>query len=168
MNINPIDKMAKAIEMNINSIDNMVTAIEATSMKEFVKDSEVMQSKEKSRRFEYELNDKAAKAKLVKGAKRLPFEVVDKSSSSNLVFNLGAWQKTVNPSVRYWDQVKGNKSCKVGDMIVTVASVTTGKETSGKHVDTQIVFYVDRDKVVCHFYNTTQLILVNGRGYKKN
>ena len=26
---------------------------------------------------------------------------------------------------------------------------------------------MDREKVVCHFYNTTQLILVNGHGYKK-
>ena len=31
----------------------------------------------------------------------------------------------------------------------------------------QIIFYVDRDKIVCHLYNTTQRILVNGHGYQR-
>ena len=43
----------------------------------------------------------------------------------------------------------------------------TGLETGGKHVDTQIVFFINKDKVTCHFYNTTLLILVNGHGYLK-
>ena len=42
-----------------------------------------------------------------------------------------------------------------------------GRRIKEKHVNTQVVFYADRDKVVCHMYNTTQLILVNGHGYKK-
>ena len=48
-----------------------------------------------------------------------------------------------------------------------IGGVKSGKENKGKHVNTQVVFYADRDKVVCHMYNTTQLILVNGHGYKK-
>ena len=40
-----------------------------------------------------------------------------------------------------------------------------GKEADGKHIDSKVVFYVNRDKVVCHLYNTTQRILVNGNGY---
>ena len=36
-----------------------------------------------------------------------------------------------------------------------------------KYVNTKIVYLADREKIVCHLYNTTQLILVNGRGYKK-
>ena len=35
----------------------------------------------------------------------------------------------------------------------------------GKHIDHQIVFFANENKVVCHFYNTTQKILVNGNGY---
>ena len=31
----------------------------------------------------------------------------------------------------------------------------------------KIVFLADRDKVTCHFYNTTQRILINGHGYKR-
>ena len=35
------------------------------------------------------------------------------------------------------------------------------------HVVSQIAFYVDKYKVICHLYNTTQKILVNGHGYKR-
>ena len=38
---------------------------------------------------------------------------------------------------------------------------------NGKCINTQIVFFADREKIVCHMYNTTQLILINGHGYKK-
>ena len=37
----------------------------------------------------------------------------------------------------------------------------------GNIIDSQIVFFIDGYKVTCHFYNTTQKILVNGHGYKK-
>ena len=143
----------------------MAQAIEMSSIDAFVKESEVMNCGEERRSFQYNLNEKAVKDKLVKGAKINPFEVVENKLSSNLIFNLGAWERIVLPSILYWNLVKGNKSCQVGSINVTVASVKSGIETGGKHVDTQIIFYCNRDKVVCHFYNTTQLILVNGHGY---
>ena len=42
-----------------------------------------------------------------------------------------------------------------------------GKEARGKHIDTVVIFYANSDKIVCHLYNTTQLILVNGHGYTR-
>ena len=145
----------------------MANAIEFTSVECLVKDSEVLVTREEARKFEYKLNDKAAKGKLIKGGKRIPFEVVGNSSSSNLVFNLGSWNYVVKPSFKYWTEVKGNKTCRIGDTIVRIADVKTGKDIGGKHIDTQIVFFANRDKVVLHCYNTTQLILVNGHGYAK-
>ena len=50
---------------------------------------------------------------------------------------------------------------------IKIVSVELGKEADGKHIDTKIVFSADRVKVVCHLYNTTQRILVNGKGYDK-
>ena len=38
------------------------------------------------KQFEYELNVKSTKQKLIKGAKRNPFEIVENLNSSNLVF----------------------------------------------------------------------------------
>ena len=37
--------------------------------------------------FDYMLNDKAAKSKILKGAKRLPLEVQENSSSTTLIFS---------------------------------------------------------------------------------
>ena len=145
----------------------MANAIEFTSVEGLVKDSEVVVMRDEDRKFEYKLNDKAAKGKLIKGGKRIPFEVVENSSSSNLVFNLGSWNYVVKPSFKYWAEVKGNNTCRIGETIVRIADVKTGRDIGGKYIDTHIVFFANRDKVNLHCYNTTQLILVNGHGYAK-
>ena len=51
--------------------------------------------------------------------------------------------------------------------MVSIGGIKSGVEKGGKQVDTQVVFYADREKIVCHLYNTTCLILVNGHGYRK-
>ena len=117
--------------------------------------------------FDYELNDKAAKAKLVKGSKRIPFEVEENLTSITMIFSVGAWLTAVLPAARYWNEIKSDKTCKVGDISVRVGGIKAGKDANGMHVVSQVVFYADRDKVICHLYNTTQKILVNGHGYKR-
>ena len=94
------------------------------------------------------------------------FEVQENSTSSNLVFSPGSWQVAVLPSIEYWKQIKGDQTCKVGDNIIQVGGIKSGKDTTGKNVVNQGVFLADRNKIVCHLYNTTCLILVNGHGYK--
>ena len=96
----------------------MAIALEFTSVESLVKDSEVVTRREKVRSFEYKLDDKAVKSKLIKGAKRNAFEVVEKSSSTNLIFNPGSWNSVVLPSLRYWYESKGNKTCKIDDVIL--------------------------------------------------
>ena len=59
------------------------------------------------------------------------------------------------------------KTCKVGQYEIKVGGIKEGKEKSEKHANTKVVFFADREKVVCHLYNTTQLILINGHGYRK-
>ena len=83
------------------------------------------------------------------------------------MFSAGAWFHVVKPSILYFNDAKGEKTCKVGDYTIKVGGVKAGKEMKGKHVNTKIVFFADREKIVCHLYNTTQLILINGRGYQK-
>ena len=153
--------------IKVKRSENM-SALEApkmNSIQELIEESELVKSKERKRNFEYNLNDKAAKAKLVKGGKRKPIDRVDNQGSSNLVFSIGAWDTVVNPAIRYWNTVKSDKTCNVGALSVKIASVSAGMEAGRKHIDTLVVFYANRDKVVCHFYNTTQLVLVNGHGY---
>ena len=74
--------------------------------------------------------------------------------------------KVVLPTVSYLNSSSSEKTCKAGKKTIRIDTVKTGTEASGKHTDTQIVFFVNGCKAVCHFYNTTQLIMVNGTGYK--
>ena len=143
----------------------MAIAIELTSLENVVKDSGILKLPTKA--FEYNLNEKAATTKLIKGAKIPPFDLVFNSSSCNLIFNLGPWHTVVLPSIKYWSDVMGSKLCNIGDINIKIADVKTGKDVSGKHIDTQIIVFINRDKVVLHCYNTTQLILVNGHGYSR-
>ena len=99
---------------------NMVEKVDFRSIDELVEVTEVTTFKGNVRKFEYELNDKSIKAKLVKGAKRCPFEIVRNTSSVNLVFNLGAWSLVVLPSIGYWDKNKQEKTCIVGSSIVKI------------------------------------------------
>ena len=82
--------------------------------------------------FDYKLNDKAAKSKIVKGAKRIAFEVHENSTSTTLVFSSGAWQVVALPAAAYWNQVKGDLACKVGDVTIRVGGIKSGIDVSGK------------------------------------
>ena len=58
------------------SLKANLPAIELQGIDDIVKDSEMMKKTENRRTFEYNMSDKAAKGKLLKGAKREAFEVV--------------------------------------------------------------------------------------------
>ena len=118
----------------------MMEAITTGGIIDIVKDSEIRKPTDAKRTFEYNLNEKAAKSKLIKSAKRVPLEVVDNSLSSNLVFSLGAWDQVVLSTIRYWNQIKEETTCKVGSFDIRIANVDLGKEVSGKHVDSKVVF----------------------------
>ena len=140
---------------------------EIVTLEEHVKSSEIHKESGSCIRFDYSLNERSTKSKLLKAAKRDPILLEENSTSCNIVFSAGAWFHHVLPSVNYWNEVQGDKTCKIGDYEIMVGGVKAGRENNGKTVNNQIVFYADRSKIVCHLYNTTQLILVNGHGYKK-
>ena len=131
----------------------------------FVNDCEILKISEGNRKFEYNMNDKTAKSKLIKGAKREAFEVENNQSSSNLIFSVGSWNHLVLPTIHYWNSSNSPKTCENEGIEVKIVSVKTGRDVMGKHIDTQVIFSVNREKAVCHLYNTTQKILVNGNGY---
>ena len=85
--------MTISFEKLTTQIDNMANAIEAIG--KLVTENELFKREDTVRQFEFKLDEKAAKGKLVKGAKRIPFEVIKNSSSSNLDFSLGAWNNVV-------------------------------------------------------------------------
>ena len=76
-----------------------VNSIEMHSIKDVVDDSEAIKVPENRRLFEYNLNDKNATAKLIKGAKRESLDVVQNKTSCNVVFCTGSWSQTVQPTM---------------------------------------------------------------------
>ena len=104
-------------------------AIDATSseeivtIEEHVKSSELLKIVDSAHIFNYELNDKATRNKLVKAAKRPPLEVEENSTSSNLIFSAGAWYHGVLPAIQYWNDVKGEKTCQIEDYTVKIGGV---------------------------------------------
>ena len=145
------------------------TSENIVTIEEHIKKSEVFISNGSVIKFDYVLSDKASKSKLLKAAKRIPIAVEENSTSKNLIFSAGAWYHTVLPSIKYFEDVHQDaRECLIGDdYTIKVGGVKLGKESNGKHVNTQIVFFANREKIVCHLYNTTQLILINGNGHEK-
>ena len=87
----------------MNTINSHSNNEEIVTLDDYVRRSEVLRNMNSSFKFDYELNDKTAKAKLLKAAKRSPMEVEENSTSLNLVFSAGAWHHIDQPSVRYWN-----------------------------------------------------------------
>ena len=113
---------------------------EVISLDEHIRSTE--QFKQRGERvFEYFLNEKASNAKLVKGAKRSPFLLEENSTSSNLVFSPGSWHYVVMPSIRYWNIIRSDQKCQVGEYTVKIGGIQSGKESKGKYVDHKIVFF---------------------------
>ena len=81
----------------------VLTSENTVSIVEYVKNSEVSKNTNSPRIFDYYLNDKTSKAKLLKSAKRNPMETEENSASTNMVFSAGAWHHVVLPAVKYFD-----------------------------------------------------------------
>ena len=146
---------------------NVPITKEVVTLNEHDQDSVLHKDTNLCVRFNYELNDKASKAKILKAASRPPVELEENSTSSNLVFSAGAWFHVVLPSVQYWTEVQGEQTCKIGEYEIKIGGVKPGRENNDKVVNFHIVFFAGREKIVCHLYNTTQIVLVNGHGYQK-
>ena len=115
-----------------------------------IEKKQIQVNKEKLREFDYKINEKNLKTKLIKGAQRIPFDIIRNNTSINLDFNIGSWRHIVLPSIWYWDSNQVGKTCKIGEYEVKIASVKSGSEATGMHFDTQITFFINGEKAVCH------------------
>ena len=118
------------------------------------------------RAFNYTLNQKKAKAKLLKGAKKdknLNVEVRD--GCVNLRFDDGSYFELVLPLLQEW-HMKCNETVKINDTEVKILEVDAGIENTGKTVDTKLAVLVNGSRLVLHAYNSTQNLMVQGKNYE--
>ena len=115
-----------------------------------------------SRVFNYAINNKRAKAKLLKGAKRGKHLVVEsKIGCVNLIFSDGSYLQTVLPLLRSW-QSKQNQKFFINETEVEVVEIESGIDSNQKHVDTKLVIMANSSRLVLHCYNSKQKLMVQG------
>ena len=124
-----------------------------------------IKEEENGRVFNYALNKKRAKSKLLKGAKRTNLDVELKPGCVNLIFCGGAFCEIVLPLIRYWN-TKVNETVTINETEIKIMEVHTGVETSEHHIDTKLVLNVNGDRLVLHAYNGTQKLMVQGKNYE--
>ena len=115
--------------------------------------------------FDYTLNKKRAKAKLLRGAKKDKNLDIDiKPGCVNLRFDNGSYYQVVLPWLRELS-IKACQTVRIGDVEVKVIEVHAGKENTGNHVDTQLVVMEGNNRLVLHAYNSTQNLMIQGKSY---
>ena len=115
--------------------------------------------------FNYAINKKRAKSKLLKGAKRSNLDVELKPGCVNLRFCDGAFYVIVLPLIKDWNK-KVNETIKIDDIEVKIIEAHAGVENSEHHVDTKFVVHANGDRLVLHAYNGTQNLMVQGKNYE--
>ena len=127
-------------------------------------DKDINEEEENCRVFDYALNKKRAKSKLLKGAKRENLHVESRSGCVNLKFCDGAFYEIVLPLIK---DLKVDEVIKINETEVKIIEVHAGVENSENHVDTKLVVLVNGDRLVLHAYNGTQNLMVQGKNYEK-
>jgi hypothetical protein len=118
------------------------------------------------RKCGYKLNQKATKAKLLKGAQRAPFEKEINSTCLVLNFSDGSFFYSVLPLIEFWkSKLATQDAIKSEDFEIKVSEVKPGKEIGGMCVDTLVRFEMNGNKVVLHCYNTKAKMLINGSSF---
>ena len=121
----------------------------------------------KPRTFSYELNEKKAKTKLLKGAlkpKNMDIEI--KSTCVNMRFDDGSFKEVVLPLLRRWN-MKVEESFDFMGATVRIIESDAGEDNIKNHIDTKMVVMFDTHRIVLHGYNGTQNLMVQGKEFEK-
>ena len=114
--------------------------------------------------FAFKLTDSTAKKNLVAGARRIAFEKDQKQKATKLKFSAGDYLVVAMPTLLEWKNICG-ESFNFNGLNIYVSEVKAEYEENSKHFDTKIVFLFGKNRVVLHFYNSTQNMKVEGKGY---
>ena len=148
-NYNICMKMTRMAEVDFESNKSILVA----------SGDDVKQSLERC--FNYKLSDKKAKSNFLKSAAKETLEIDEKGVCTMLNFSVGSYYEAVLPTVSEW--VAGDRKVNKDDM--KILEVLPSYDENNKHLETIIKFGVKNNKVTVTFYNTTQCVKIEGRGY---
>ena len=119
-----------------------------------------------NRIFNYDMNEKKAQKKLLKGANRVEnLDVEIKPTCVNMRFSDGSFKEVVLPLIKVWHNKVG-ESIKFQEIEVKIIESITGTDLKVRHMDTKLVMLVNNDRIVIHVYNGTQNLMVQGKNFE--
>ena len=125
------------------------------------------QKDQKNRKFNYDMNEKKAKKKLLKGANRVDhLDVEIKPTCVNMRFSDGSFKEVVLPLIKVWHKKVG-ESIKFQENEVKIIESITGTDLKVRHMDTKLVILVNNNRIVIHVYNGTQNLMVQGKNFEE-
>ena len=140
--------MARITECDFESNKSIVVA-----------SGDVTQSLE--RIFNYKLGDKKAKSNFLKGAAKEVLEIEEKGVCTMLNFSVGSYHETVIPTVEEWM----THGLRINGEYMKITEILPSFDENKKHVETIVKIMMNNTKITVTFYNTTQRVKIEGRGY---
>ena len=122
---------------------------------------------QKSRIFEYSLNENKSKKKLLKGAKQTSDLLVEvKTGNTNIRLNGGSYYELILPLLMSWYNEVGN-IVLIRQTEIEIVDHEVGIECAEKHVDIKVVIMVNSNHLVLHTCNSTQNFMVQGKYHEE-
>ena len=150
-----------------SAVNNTQHSLSITGIEENI-NKEVNIPGVKDRLFKYGLDERATKSKLLKAAKRVPYEVDDKTNCSNMTFSDGSWLFIVTDLINTLEKCfNKNEVVRFRDKDMKVIEFKRGLDAKKLHVDTKVVLSDKSSRIVMHQYNSTQRITISGKGYRE-
>ena len=116
----------------------------------------------------YILNNKKAKGKLVKNAKKDPLtEPTTKGDTTKIELSTGAYKEVVFPLLSHWAQLLKEQPGKEVKLLeqenpVALVSIRDDMDVTSKKMDALLHFKFKQDIIKLFFYHTNQSIMVQG------
>ena len=111
------------------------------------------------------MNEKRAKSKLLKGAKKTNhLDVEMKTGCENMRFSDRSYFKVLLPFLKDWHN-KVKKPFKFDDLEILVDESDAGMDNANRHMDTKMVVFANTERIVLHAYNGTQNLMVQGKNF---
>ena len=111
--------------------------------------------------FNYKLSDKKAKSIFLRSAAREALEIDEKGVCTMLNLSVGSYHEVIIPLMT--ELIPGEM--KLNDYDVRIFEVIPTYDENRKHVETIVKVGVNNTKITVTFYNTTQRVKIEGKGY---
>ena len=162
-----IENSSDVMESTFNTEEESQTTngVEDINVKK-IAEEHLKRNMKKQRVFNFELNEKKAKKKLLDGAmKPNHMDIEIKTTCVNMRFDDGSFTEVVLPLLRNWHS-KVDETFEFMDCNIKVIESDAGEDNIKNHIDTKMVILFNTQRIVLHAYNGTRNLMVQGKYFE--